>query len=414
MFGHHLVKFMFCRAPFLALIFVCQFSSLANGQVFIDTVFVGNPGNAAKEVSEATGLVDSRFFKSGNFGAVDYVYRIGTTEVTNAQYTTFLNAVAGTNRYNLYVQNMEDDPRGGIIRRGENGSYTFSTKPLMADKPVVFVTYWSTLRFANWMHNGMPSGAPDLNRTATESGAYALLGRNVPQLFGRVLEREPDAQWFIPSEDEWFKAAYHKNDGATGNYYDFPTATNEIPGVATADEFGNISNPGRNIVNYANGADWNGLDGNLTTVGSAGAASASAYGTLDQAGNADEWTDTNIGFDRSGVSPGNTQFPIVRGGTFFQPEDAHIIGLINGSRDVGGPNGTVDHVGFRVATITVPFLLGDCNRSGQVDFLDISPFVSILATDEYLPEADINLDNTVGFLDIQPFILLLSSNQPGS
>ena len=104
----------------------------------------------------------------------------------------------------------------------------------------------------------------------------------------------------------------------------------------------------------------------------------------------------------------------MRGGTFFQPEDAHIIGLINGSRDVGGPNGTVDHVGFRVATITVPFLLGDCNRSGQVDFLDISPFVSILATDEYLPEADINLDNTVGFLDIQPFILLLSSNQPGS
>ena len=410
MFGHCLINLACCRSLILALILVCQFGFQAHGQEFIDTVFVGNPSNPAKEVSAATGLEDTRFFKSGNFGAVDYTYRIGTTEVTNAQYTTFLNAVAGTNRYNLYHQIMEDDPRGGIIRSGENGSYTFVTKPLMADKPVVFVTYWDSLRFANWMHNGMPSGAPDLNRTATESGAYALLGRNVPTLFGRTLNREPDARWFIPSEDEWFKAAYHKNDGVTGNYYDYPTATDEIPSVATADEFGNISNPGRNIVNYANGADWNGLDGNLTTVGSAGVGSASAYGTFDQAGNVDEWTDTNVGFTFRTLDPGNTLYPIVRGGTFFQPDDAHIIGLINGSRDVGGPNGPSNHIGFRVATTTFPFLLGDCDLNGEVDFLDIAPFLSFFLTDQYLPEADINQDNAVGFLDIAPFVNILSSN----
>lgn len=48
---------------------------------------------------------------------------------------------------------------------------------------------------------------------------------------------------------------------------------------------GDISNPGANVANYGNGADWNGLVGNVTTVGSAGPLSYSFYGTADQAGN---------------------------------------------------------------------------------------------------------------------------------
>ena len=50
------------------------------------------------------------------------------------------------------------------------------------------------------------------------------------------------------------------------------------------------------------------------------------------------------------------------------------------------------------------FLLGDANQDGVVDFLDISPFVSILSTGSYLDEADINRDEVVDFLDISPFI----------
>ena len=51
-------------------------------------------------------------------------------------------------------------------------------------------------------------------------------------------------------------------------------------------------------------------------------------------------------------------------------------------------------------------LLGDCNLDGVVNFLDISPFISILSANDFLEEADVNQDGTVDFLDINPF------NQP--
>ena len=57
-----------------------------------------------------------------------------------------------------------------------------------------------------------------------------------------------------------------------------------------------------------------------------------------------------------------------------------------------------------------PVLLGDCNLDGVVDFLDISPFIAILAMNEFLEEADINEDEVVDFLDIAPFINILQSN----
>ena len=54
-------------------------------------------------------------------------------------------------------------------------------------------------------------------------------------------------------------------------------------------------------------------------------------------------------------------------------------------------------------------LLGDVNLDGNVNFFDVSPFISILAAQGFLPQADINEDGTVNFLDISPFIVLLSS-----
>ena len=55
------------------------------------------------------------------------------------------------------------------------------------------------------------------------------------------------------------------------------------------------------------------------------------------------------------------------------------------------------------------FLLGDVNNDGAVNFLDISPFISLLASGDFLGQADTNGDGTVNFLDIGPFISLLSS-----
>ena len=53
-------------------------------------------------------------------------------------------------------------------------------------------------------------------------------------------------------------------------------------------------------------------------------------------------------------------------------------------------------------------LLADANQDGVVDFLDISPFISLLSTGSYLAEADLNGDGVVSFLDISLFISRLS------
>lgn len=59
-------------------------------------------------------------------------------------------------------------------------------------------------------------------------------------------------------------------------------------------------------------------------------------------------------------------------------------------------------------TLNLDLLLGDVNQDGVVNFLDISPFISILSTGDFLAEADINQDQEVNFLDISPFIARLS------
>ena len=55
-----------------------------------------------------------------------------------------------------------------------------------------------------------------------------------------------------------------------------------------------------------------------------------------------------------------------------------------------------------------PAKLGDVNDDGHVNFLDISPFVSVLSTGDYDRNADINRDTSVNFLDISGFITLLT------
>ena len=79
----------------------------------------------------------------------------------------------------------------------------------------------------------------------------------------------------------------------------------------------------------------------------------------------------------------------------------------------GDNNGaaTVDIGAFEFGS---SFLLGDVNQDGAVDFLDISPFIGVLAASGSQAEADVNQDGVVNFLDISPFIVLLSSQGSGS
>ncbi len=62
----------------------------------------------------------------------------------------------------------------------------------------------------------------------------------------------------------------------------------------------------------------------------------------------------------------------------------------------------------QVPEIGDEFVLGDINGDGVVNLLDVAPFVELISTNTFLPEADINGDGEVNLLDVEPFIELLS------
>lgn len=85
---------------------------------------------------------------------MSYGYHIGTYEVTNSQYVSFLNATAATNTHGLYNPNMNSDSLGGIQQSGTSGSFTYSVKTGMGNRPVNYVSFWDAARFTNWLTTG--------------------------------------------------------------------------------------------------------------------------------------------------------------------------------------------------------------------------------------------------------------------
>lgn len=261
----------------LAMVPIPSFAAMID----IETVYIGNPGNPADPLTGS--------------GAVSYGYYIGKTEVTNAQYVAFLNAVdpAGSNAKLLYNTNMSaTNPvaKGGInLDVNAAAGSKYSTKANFADKPINYVSFYDAARFSNWVMTGN-----------TETGFYNLNGINSIASQG---VHGVGSYVAISNIDEWYKAAYHKNDGVTSNYYMYPTASDTLPTSATATPTGDIANPGVNVANYNFTANWNGTElggpgdemGNVTSVGSAGPLSASPYGTFDQGGNVLEWNDDRAG-----------------------------------------------------------------------------------------------------------------------
>lgn len=303
-------------------------ASGASATIIIDTVPVGNPGNAG----ELSGAVASG--PIAIVGAVGYTYNIGKYEVTAGQYTAFLNAVAATDTYGLYTTFMWSNAYGcKIARASVSGSYTYSVAPDLADRPVNFVSWGDSARFANWMHNGQPTGAQ--GPSTTEDGSYFLNGATSEANLLDVT-RKANSTWVIPSEDEWYKAAYHKNDGVTGNYWDYPMGSNAAP---------NNGNPGGDTGNSANFYAGDYAIGTPYWRTNAGyfVQSGSPYGTFDQGGNVWEWNEANILDTYRGF----------RGGSWLFSTTA-ASNLHASSRNSVGPSFQDVDVGFRVSEVPEP------------------------------------------------------------
>lgn len=167
------------------------------------------------------------------YGTVAYQYYIQKYEVTNSEYANFLNKIASnTDTYNCYNTSMGSDSRGGILRSGISGSYSYTTKTNMSNKPVNFISWFNAARFCNWLHNNMPSGLQNIN--TTESGAYYLNGT----LSDATITRLSGAKYSLPTEDEWYKAAYYKGGSSNAGYWNYATQSDLIPNCVASDSSG--------------------------------------------------------------------------------------------------------------------------------------------------------------------------------
>ncbi|MBM4094895.1 MAG: PEP-CTERM sorting domain-containing protein, partial [Planctomycetes bacterium] len=199
-----------------------------------------------------------------------------------------------------------------------------------ANRPVNYVSWGDAARFMNWLHNGQPTGAQSW--ATTEDGAYYLNGAMTTAALMAVT-RKADARYWIPSENEWYKAAYHKNDGVTGNYWDYPTGSDSVPSndLATPD-------PG-NSANFYQSGYTIGSPYWMTEVG-AFTNSESPYGTFDQGGNVWEWNEAVATATWRGI----------RGGDYTRDSSRMLASDFAGD----DPRYNYYFTGFRVATVPEP------------------------------------------------------------
>ena len=262
-------------------------------QFQIEFVTIGNPGNAA----DTTGSPNP-------VGSVGYVYSMGKYEVSRDMITK-ANA-AGTLGITLF--NMSSFGGNGVNR------------------PATGISWNEAARFVNWLNTSQGYQAAYNFTTSGANANITLWGAG--QYSGSNQFRHKDAYYFLPSVDEWYKAAYGSPNGM---WYNYPNGSNSAP---TA------------VANGTSGAVYGQLTGNgPADISNAGG--LSPYGTMAQGGNVWEWNES--AFDGSNNSA--TEQRARRGGSWFE---------VSSSLDASTRSSTDPTVesnsngGFRVASVPEP------------------------------------------------------------
>ncbi len=317
----------------------------------LKTVKVGAPGNPSVGITPFKDAVyrsckeapqEAHTPPCQMVGGVKYGYGIGQLEVTVAQWVAFLNTVdpTGSNRHKLYSPNESSIgwPKYGQIdfaaSVGKGRHYSVAS-PEWADKPYGFANFLRSARFVNSLYNGRV-----LSKKASREGGFRYVTyrvrlsrvteRGMYDMTERAMTRSHKSGFVVPSQNEWIKAAYFDPSGeGKYSYWKYPTNPGEFetedeaasePKPATLDpttgdvtnastqplatfhasgvpapswcpaSFGSEECSSVNPFGIAPSAYAKAYQGSLSTVGQA--KTTSPWGTLDQGGNAVEWTDT--------------------------------------------------------------------------------------------------------------------------
>lgn len=356
-------------------------------------------------------------------GSVAYNYRIAKYEVTNNDYVEFLNAIAQTDTYGVYNTDMSTviitgginagqpspSQRGGILRNGSPGSYTYTAKTNMGNKPVNFVNWFDAARYCNWLHNGKPSGLQ--NYSTTEDGAYPLYGAISGIITKRTVAPTPTpTNTRTPTRTPTLTPSITPAVTATATPTPTTTATPSVTITNTPTNSGTPSvtstvtpsntvtrsltptvtptntvtpSASRSQIITANSANFNNCGGNVSTVGTNGR--SSYYGAYDMSGNVWEWTDTTVA----------SLNKVLRGGNLAYNE-AYLSSTFQTYADITSRNG---FIGFRIGSYnllpayTNMTIVGDINNAS-----DSNGFGSV-NYQYYISRYEITNDEYVEFLN---------------
>ena len=282
-----------------------------SNQFTMTFVPIGNPGNAADTTGDPNPA-----------GSVAYNYNMGKYEVSRDM---IIKANAEGN-LGITVPDMVN--WYGIQGNG-------------ADQPIAGVSWNQAARYVNWLNtiNGFSAaykfalqpGQPGYNSNANiELWNGSDFGFNGSNPFRNSL-----AKYFLPSMDEWYKAAYYdpNANGGKGGYWYYPTGSDTVPTPVSG---GTTAGTAVYLQPYSQGP------ADITNVGG-----LSPYGVMGMGGNAREWLETEL--DLVNNSPLASR--VERGGAWH---DISSFILSASFRDNDPPFVNDRHIGFRVASIPEP------------------------------------------------------------
>jgi len=198
-------------------------------------------------------------------------------------------------------------------------------------QPAANITWYEAAAFVNFLNtNSGKTAAYDLLWSGSAWSMALWSSEQAWTAGGTNLYRNKNAFYFLPSENEWYKAAYYNAVGT--NYFLYPTASSSVPtSVASGTSTGTaVYNKGAGSV--------------PAIVDSAGG--LSPYGTMGQGGNVFEWNESAL----DGANSSSSEYRAIRGGSWTSDESW----LRSSTRYDGGPDFEGYSFGFRVASVPEP------------------------------------------------------------
>jgi len=273
------------KRSILVVVVILSVANIASAEIIrdgidIDFVTIGDPGNAGDTRAAAS---------PSGCGAVGYTYHLGKYEVTNGQWDAFVS-------------------EAGAPTGNPNNAYDESATWTGTDVPTNEVSWYEAAQFCNYLTTGDKSlGAYQFSGNNTNPGDFTGIDRgSAVSTYGMV--------YVIPTEDEWYKAAYYTGSG----YSTYANGTDTAP----------IEDVDSNYDDYESGAQpWDFGDG-----------TQEQNGTFDMMGNVWEWNETLISSSPRGL----------RGGSYITDD----YGISSSYRILNFPGSEYYDLGFRVASVS--------------------------------------------------------------